>query len=171
MVTTTLSTTELPEFFRVEGVQVVEESLEEENQSEEEEVPVRLVAFFRGSNTEQEMCNRLESQEDGLRNIMGAVFSQYFTRHYLPELFQHLLCRMNILLNITPLLTGTTRLRYSDLNNHQKNQVRESLTDSRKNELTELLRTFRTYKNRMAYSVEMVFLLNKVIYVLNDVLN
>ena len=160
----------LPEFFCVEGVPVVEELLEDDTSSEE--VPRDLVTFFRGSRTEREMCACLESHENQLYHLMGVLFSQTFARRYLPELFQHLLCRVNILLNVRSLYTTArvSDLRYSELNSHQKTVLRERLTDARKNELNELLRTFREYKERLAYSAEMQFLLNKVIRVLSDVL-
>lgn len=158
----------LPEFFRVEGIPVVEESLEDDTQ----EVPRDLVTFFSGSRTEREMCECLESHENQLCHLMGVLFSQTFARRYLPERFQHLLCRVNILLNVRSLYTTArvSDLRYSELNSHQKTVLRESLTDARKNELNELLRTFREYKIRMVHSAEMRFLLNKVIHVLSDVL-
>jgi len=170
MVSANPRTSVLPEFFRIEGAAVVEESLEDDTLSEEE-VPMQLVTFFHGSRTEQEMSVCLDSYESQHPHVMGALFSQIFTRRYLPERFQHLLCRVNILLNIHSLYTTrVSDLRYCSLNSRQKTVLRERLTDARKNELNELLRTFREYKDRLAYSAEMKFLLNKVIRVLSDVL-
>ena len=160
---TAVSNSTLPEFFRMNGP-VNEDLLEPVN--EDDSVPADLVRFFRGAIRVESMRARLTEFENNTDCMYGNVlFSDEFGDRYLPATFKHLLHRTGILLN-----TCRVNTRYVSWSNREKMELRASLTDARKNELSNIRSAFVAYAERSVGSREVRFLVDMAIYFINDVL-
>jgi hypothetical protein len=144
---------------------IIEDLIEPLNDDDRDNIPAELVRFFRGYISAERMRERLDDYESLIIGGGNLLFSEEFSVVHLPRLFQHLLYRMSIVLNIR------SGIRYSSLTSRERTELRSRLSDNRKNELNDILRAIQQYKSRYVNSSrELCFLLDMAIDVLNDVL-